>query len=305
MSYGCSKTFARRANFPFGVLPMQLSTAQYLQQPSAPHVDPQIRSNSRAGWAALSRALVSVLCGYLLGIVNGGATVMLLWITTDGFRRPVDKVTGDPLTVLLIGSGVLFFSSLYASFLVLRGKWRCMTNAPEQRSARWFMFASMICILSGPAINYASRFVGETTARRTRTAEMLRELQLKKEGALSKASVHFAQQLRDTSPAAYMQLAGSFIIPFGPIFFVLFLRSVHHCLGSVAGARFAELYLLYVALLFLGTLFLLLDPRTKIMVDLVLALGAGWLFAVVWYFLLVVGAIYTTSAYLNATRTVE
>jgi hypothetical protein len=105
--------------------------------------------------------------------------------------------------------------------------------------------------------------------------------------------------------SGYMRLASSVITPFGPIFFVLFLRAVHGCLGSFAGARLTELYLLFVVLLVAATLSFLLDPTVKIRLDLLGMLAIGMLVAGVWYLLLILGAVFTISAHLNAPRSTE
>lgn len=274
---------------------MNLSTMRYLEAPLPPHpAGPP--GTGEMGWNEVSKGLFGVLAGYILGILNGVGGVALMWSVTAGFRRPPAEITGDDLTLFLIGGAVLFFSSLYSSYLLLRNKWRCMMNAPEQRSARWLMFASMLCVLAGPAINMASGFVGAPPAPKTRT------LEIEVHPSAAKAAALYAEKLRDNDLTAYMRLAGSIIAPFGPIFFVLFLRALHSCLGNSLGARFTELYLLFVVLLAAATLSLILDSSVHIRSDLLLCLAVGWLVAAVWYFLLIVGMVFSVTAHVNAPR---
>jgi hypothetical protein len=273
---------------------MNLSTMRYFEPAPGSVAEKQTGYEDMA-WTEVTKGLLTVLAGYILSLVNAVASIGLVWIATDGFKVPVARVTGDPFTVLLIGGTILFFSSLYCSFLVLRGKWRCMINAPEQRSAKWLMFASMLCVCAGPILNFSAGFIGGTSAR-----PLPDDLRMRSGAA--RAAVQYAAQYRQNDLSAYMRLAGSVISPLGPIFFVLFIRAVHGCLGSFLAARFTELYLLFLGLLIAGTLSLILDPRVRIQVDLLLCLGIGWLVAAVWYFLLVLGAAFGISAHINAPR---
>jgi hypothetical protein len=276
---------------------MNLSSMRYLEPAHAPVPD-KLSVGDELGWTEVSKGLISVLGAYVLGIINGIASVMLIWFTTAGFRRPVHQITGDDLTLFLVGGAMLFFSSLYSSYLLLRGKWRCMMNAPERRSARWLMFASIVCVFAGPAINLASSFVGAPAIK-------IRPAEIEKHPSAAKAAALYVEQLRDNDVGAYMRLGGAILAPFGPIFFVLFLRALHNCLENSLGARFTELYLLFLALLTAGTLSLVLDSRVHIRSDLLAYVGIGWLIAVVWYFLLIVGGVISIAAHLNSSRSVR
>jgi hypothetical protein len=271
---------------------MQLSSMRYLEAPLPPMAKP---TGEEFGWPEVTKGLYSVLGGYLLSILNGAGSVILLWICTAGFRRPTHAVTGDDLTMLLVGGAVLFFSSLYSSYLVLRGKWRCMMAAPDRHSARWLMFASMLCICAGPAVNFASGFVGGAAPPKVKPADI--------EGRSAvKAAALYAERLRDNDLAAYMRLGGTIVAPFGPIFFVLFLRAVQRCLGNFLSARFTELYLLFLGLLTIGTISLILDSRVHIRADLLAILGLGWIAAMLWYFFLIVAAAMSITARVNTAQ---
>jgi hypothetical protein len=271
---------------------MQLSSMRYLEAPLPPMAK---ASGEEFGWTEVTKGLYSVLGGYLLSILNGLGSVILLWICTAGFRRPMHAVTGDDLTMLLVGGAVLFFSSLYSSYLVLRGKWRCMVSAPERHSARWLMFASMLCICAGPAVNFASRFVGAAAPPKVQSADI-------EARSAIKAAALYAERLRDNDLAAYMRLGGTIVAPFGPIFFVLFLRAVQRCLGNFLSARFIELYLLFLVLLTIGTISLILDSRVHIRADLLAILGLGWIVAMLWYFFLIVAAAMSITARVNTAQ---
>jgi hypothetical protein len=296
VSYVFGKTRALSANSLHKVLPMQLSSMRYLDATADLPME-KLPGSEPMAWTEVTKGLVAILAGYVLSVLNVVAAGVMLWYTTGGFQTPVAQVTGDNFSILLIGSAVLFFSSLYSSYLVIRGKWRCMMNAPERRGAKWLAFASLVCIFAGPAINFASSFVGMTAPRPRPRPSRVEELPRG-----SNALTRYAEELRGRNLTAYLRLAGSTITPLGPIFFVLFLRAIHRCLGGFLGARFTEMYLLFVVLLFAGGLSLLLDSQVRIQVDLLAALALGWLVATIWYFLLIIGAVFGISAYLNEPR---
>jgi hypothetical protein len=278
---------------------MNLSTMRYFESPLLPVAEKPAGTND-AAWIEVTKGLLSVIAGYVLSVFNVAAGVGLIWITTRGFRKPLVRVEGDDFTLLLVGSAVLFFTSLFSSYLLLRGKWRCVMNAPERYGAKWLMFGSMICVCAGPALNFVAGFTSPPPpATRQMTAE-----ELEKAGG-SKAVVRVASQLREANTAAVLRLTGSAIGVLGPILFVLFLRAVHGCLGSFLGARFTELYLLFLVLLFAGSLSLLLDARVRLQADLLVSLAIGWLVAAAWYILLILGAVFGISAHLNAPRSVQ
>jgi hypothetical protein len=273
---------------------MDLTTMRYLE--SAPASAPGVPSPYEdMAWTEVTKGLLAVLAGYVLGFLNLAGSVAVLWFATEGFKRPASEATGEAFTVLLIGGAALFFSSLYSSFLVLRGKWRCVVNAPERGGARWLMFASITCICAGPVLTYTSSLVGGA-----RPKPLPDESRLK--AGLEKSAMQYAVQLREYDLGGLMKLAGGIISPLGPVFFVLFIRAVHSCLGSFVATRLTELYLLFVGLLFAASLCLLLDPRVRLQTDLLLCLAIGWGVATVWYFLLILAAVFSISAHLNAPR---
>ena len=170
-----------------------------------------------------------------------------------------------------------------------------MINAPDRRGARWLMFASIICVCAGPILTYSSGFVGGVKAKPQPDETRLKH-------GLDKSALQYAARLRQNDLGGFMRLAGSVISPFGPVFFVLFIRAVHSCLGSFVATRLTELYLLFVGLLFAASLCLLLDPRVRLQTDLLLCIGVGWAVATVWYFLLILSAVFGLTAYLNGPR---
>jgi hypothetical protein len=243
----------------------------------------------------VTKGLFTVFGGYVIGMLNVCGIVALLWYTTDEFKKSIDQVSGNPFTVLLLGGAVSFFASLISSYLLIRGKWRCVVNAPEQRGAKWLMFASVVCICSGPALHLASGFAKAATV-----TQKTDEVEIKP--GLERSMIRYVEELRENDSAAYLRLMGCVITPLGPIFFVLFLRAIHRCLGNIAAARVSELYLLFIVLLAVGSLSLLFDPSVKVRFDLLAILGIAWLVGMAWFFLLILSAVFGISAHLNAPR---
>jgi hypothetical protein len=275
-------------------MPMKLSTMRYLEPAPIP-VSAQPRGADVLAWTEVTKGLIAVLSGYFLTFFNAVATFGLLLWTTQGFKTPADQVSGEHFTLLLLGGTALFFSSLFSSYLVLRGKWRCMINAPDARGARWFMFASLICVCAGPILDFSAGFVARPNKK-----PLPDEIRMKT-GA-ERVAILYARELRGNDLSGYMRLAASVISPLGPLFFVLFIRAMYGCLGSFLAARFTELYLLFLGLLIAGTVSLLLDPRVRIQMDLLACIAIGWVTALVWYLLLILGAVFGVSAYINTPR---
>jgi hypothetical protein len=275
---------------------MHLSTARYLDPAPAP-VASLPAGADRMAWTEVMKGLLTVIAGYAMGFISSFAAVTVVWIATGAGRISLDQVSGHEYTWLLVGGSVCFFASLASTYLLFRGKWRCVMNAPEHRGAKWLVFASMVCVCAAPALHFASGF----GYAQPRVKVRIDQPEFKPQ--VEKVMARYIERLRESDPSSYMRLAGSVLAPLGPIFFVLFLRAVHVCLGGFAGARFTELYLLFVTLLFVGSLALLLDPNVKIGMDLLVCLGAGWVLSFVSYFVLIVAAVLKISAYVNASQT--
>jgi hypothetical protein len=272
---------------------MELSTMRYLE-PDAVSAPAKPTGPENRAWTEVTKGLVAVLCGYLLTAFNAAGAFALVVFATNGFRRPIAEVTGEPYTVLLVGGGLLFFTSTFSTFLLLRGKWRCVGNAPERGGARWLGFASMVCLGAATAVGLAS----ELTARhRVVVRGNLRE---EWRLTLSDRTVRAARELRGGDASACLRLAAGTAAPLEFAFFVLYLRALYRHLGSTGGARSAELCLLFGVLLLVGCVALVFDPRVRLEINLLWCLAAGWLGAAVWYLLLILGAVFRISAHVNA-----
>jgi hypothetical protein len=278
---------------------MDLSTMRYLE-PAPDPVSTKPAGSEDMAWTEVTKGLLTVFAGYLLGILNVGAMLGVLWFATEGFKNTLDKVKGDQFSVLLIGSSVLFFSAIFSAYLVLRGNWRCVVNAPERRSAKWLMFASTVCICAGPTLNVASALVHDVGKKPDERAS-----EVDPKPSFEKTAIRYVSRVRDNDLASFLQLASGIITPLGPVFFVLFLRAIHRCLENFLAARFTELYLMFLVLMIVGSLAMLLDPRVKIKIDLLAGLSVATLVASAWYLLLILGTVFGISAHLNAPRTVE
>jgi hypothetical protein len=139
---------------------MNLHTLCYLPEAPIEQVDPTI------GLRDLRKGLCTIMLGYVLCAASILAAGGVLWyvvvqIQESGASR---KVLENASTILF-ATALLFFLGLIGSLiLVVRGKWICLMHAPESYNAKWHMFAAILCILSGPALNRASILLPDSDA---------------------------------------------------------------------------------------------------------------------------------------------
>lgn len=256
---------------------MKLHTAYYLPESVDEMADPII------GLPDLGKGLNTILKGYLLSLASVLTAVGVLWylISLYGVGPLTPKSSEQASTMLFAAALLLGLAGLGSVVLILRGKWLCLASAPEQYHAKWMMYLSIVCVLAGPALNLGAFLIGDSKAtRRSHTqnhaAILLHEIEKYEDG------------IRQLDTRGYVELAGQVIALLSTIFFVLFLRAVALCWGARTRVLFTELYLLFLGVLVAGVVlflwkpfFVLARPR------LLLALGGGWLFAGLWYFVLI------------------
>lgn len=271
---------------------MTLQTLSYVPQAECNQPDPTI------GLSELRRGLWLVVLGYLSMIALLVGAGLGLWLAfSESAEASRSRAAAEDLEVYLFAGCVVFLLLGLASIaLVIRGKWVCLMHAPETFHAKWFMFGAIVCILTGPALNFGSSLIGEqapNTARKSKaarvTAVMRRDYEEYKKG-LPKFD----------SARSWTKLAGDIAGLLSTVFFVLFLRAVALCWGYQGRARFAELYLVFIAVLVAAIVVLLRNPSYMIhRPQLLLGLASGWLLSGVWYFFLIIGTI----SGLHAVRT--
>ncbi|HEY7311231.1 MAG TPA: hypothetical protein VH643_17855 [Gemmataceae bacterium] len=270
---------------------MTLQTLAYMPDANSEHPDPSI------GLPELRRGLGLVVLGNLMSIGVIAATVGLLWyVFSSAAALPGLRKTPENLSVLVFTAIlVLGLLGLVSLATIVRGKWICLMNAPESYHAKWFMFAAIVCIVAGPALNVCSPLFAEkapNTAKKGRveqtTAALRREIEEYKKG------------MPTLDTRGWTKLAGDVAGLLSGVFFVLFLRAVALSWGYQGRARFAELYLIFLALLVAGLVVLLRNPSHWIdRPQFLLALAGGWLLSGVWYFVLIL----VTIAGLQTVRT--
>ena len=260
---------------------MNLYTLTYFPEPAREMVDPML------GLSDLRKGLNTILMGYLLvgaAVLAAGGVVAYLVIKAGSgplTRGAVEKASTVLFAVVLL-LGLAGMGSLY---LIVRGKWMCLSSAQELFHARWMMFMSILCLLAAPALNTGALLVGESKAgARGRAsnlaAALLAELEQYKHG----------MPVLDTR--AYVKLAGQTIGMFSGVFFVLFLRAVALGWGAPWRARFAELYLFFLAVLVAGLVVLIWKPSYMLArPQLLLGLIVGWLIAGLWYLTLILSMV--------------
>jgi hypothetical protein len=238
------------------------------------------------GLPDLRRGLNTILMAYMLvvGVILAAVGIIFVLIIETKGAEPTSKVVENASTVIFALLLIVPLVFLFSLALVIRGKWLCLSAAPEQYHAKWMMFLSILCIVAGPLLNTGGFFIGDDTpADPTRPPTK----------AISVAHVQhefekYKHGMPELSTRDYVKLAGEGIGMLSSVFFVLFLRAVAMAWGFPLLARFAELYLMFIALLVFGSIILILKPAIMLIhPQLLLAVVAGWLLAGPCYFVLI------------------
>jgi hypothetical protein len=281
-----------------------LQTQQLLEPELIPSTPPSFNPlNHETGWSEVATGLNRVLIGYFLSFLCACLGVALLvWLslqaTSGSLANAKNAVNAS--VVLLIGGCLLGLLSLVSFGFVLVGKWACALHAPERHGARWFIFATITCLIVGPVVNIVFGIAGATegqldppsarTAPGARTAHVARSIRAAR---AARADVRRARAVPEalTRPPTLIQLVGSAVSLATTLFFVLFLRAVGLCFGAENYSRMAELFLFFTGLLLAFTFYLLYTvPPQAIRPLVLLGLGAGWVASLLGYVALVIGA---------------
>jgi hypothetical protein len=189
---------------------------------------------------------------------------------------------GGIFSLLIIGAIVLVLLLLAGYGVIIRSQWRCLRNAPEHCGAKWWMFATMLCIVAGPVLGAATSLAGSDD----RPAHVPVNNKAAVPATLREA---LAESEKAEASAAPMKIASSVIGLLSQLFFVLFLRSVALSFKDGLRARVAEMYLLLAGVLFAGLVGLIVTPETFLAKPiLLLFLGGGWALSAIWYLGLIV-----------------
>jgi hypothetical protein len=277
---------------------------QNWQPRSAPY-QPQLHGDAllrhELGWSDVASGLARILYGYFLLFVIVAIwvfmTVALAYTVANTATTPRPRANaGPPIQVwwiLGLGGGIIFLMSIYAYIQLFVGKVRCAIHAPERCGARWFIFACLLTIIVGPAmsmIDWVNAQVNPPSVQKQR--EQLRELERIDGQNNPDALLDFLRR-----NITVTQIAGMLISMATTVFFVLFLRSIGTCFEESRLTVMADLYLMFSALLYGFTIFLVFFAGFNQSTLLILGgLAIGALASIAWYIGLVV---YTRILILN------
>jgi hypothetical protein len=260
---------------------MTLATEIYL----AANTDAQVEAEMQAewGWKEVSRALYGILLAHLLmiGAVVVAAGVIACMVLEMADASPAEKAGGPSMVLyLVVGLAGLVLLSSYG--LILKNLWRCLMHAPERNHAKWLMFASILCILMGPALSTCAGFFGAGQPAEA-AADEPRAVPSRFAGARGYAKV---LSVRRTDGC--LRVAGSTVGLLSSIFFGLFLRATALCFEHHVRARLAEGYVLLQVIL-AGVSFTLIQDPVQLLAhpEMLLGLVAGGLVVFLWYLVLV------------------
>jgi hypothetical protein len=224
------------------------------------------------GWHEVAKGLNRILLGYfilLVGFVILGVSFGLL--AAGLATKHKDKSLALLFEVLcLVGALAVCALSLWSYKIILWAKWRCLKHCPERCGAKWMIFACIIGIAMGPAMNFFCSMGG-----------------VKRSAVLSKGPQGFKMPEFDTS-TRYMQAACSSIALASWALFMGFLRAAANCFNDRARAFQVFLWLCFFGLLWVSTFFLVFaNPRLLFQPVVLLWLGLGWILAFIWHLLLI------------------
>jgi hypothetical protein len=280
---------------------MQLSTGSYLPRAS---LDLPPGQQPTAGWEEVTKGLLGILAGYAVSIVSVAAVVALVLSVVAEVGGPTAlsaKQSGDAATVLYVGAGILFLTSLLSLALILRGQWRCLMNAPEHCGAKWLMFASMLCVVAGPTMGTLSGFA--TDAPTPPVQAQARATKPKGPMPAPDRVKHYREAVATDNAAGYMRLASALVNLLSTVFFVLFLRGVALAFDDQLRTRIVEFYLLFFGLVVGASALVVVDPSWLITLpEVLLLLAGGWVLCFVGYFLLILNTCACISAGLARQR---
>jgi hypothetical protein len=256
-------------------------------------------NDAEIGLADIRTGILRIVMGYLIllgGILAlAGLCVYVGFQLREGYSR---KTAEEASTVLFAGLLVFGLLSLFSVGCIVRGKWNCLMAAPERYHAKWLMFASILCVLVGPALNVASFLVGADKEESARISQARKD-----PAALLKQMEEYKKSMKDLGTRTYTKLAGDFAAMLSTVFFVLFLRAVALCCHDRPRALMAELYLLFTGLLVAGVVYFFINPVPFLKrPELLLGLLGGWLFSALWYFLLIISTLVCIGNILSRPR---
>jgi hypothetical protein len=267
---------------------MNLHTLVYLARPPVQPADPTL------GLRDLRKGLNKILMGYLLLVgavlaACGIAGYLMIQAEEEPLSR---KAVEHDSTVLFTMAILLGLAGIGSLALIVRGKWICLSSAPELFHAKWMMFMSIVCLLAAPALNTGAILIGESKADTRGRASNQTSALLHRLDAYKHELDQYKDGKLELDTRGYIKLAAQGLGLLSGVFFVLFLRAVALGWDAQWRARFAELYILFLALLVAGLVTLLWKPSYMLArPQLLLGLLGGWLVAGLWYFALIVSMV--------------
>jgi hypothetical protein len=238
------------------------------------------------GWSDVCSGLKKMLVGNILQLVCAFIGLWLLLGLADVNRmlRSVNGKADWNLIVFYAGVATVGLGLFFSYIMVIMGQWRCLA-APERKLAKALMFASMLCILAAPVLNFLAGWTGGMDA--------------------AMAAKHTGAGGKGLSASDYMGLASGILGMLGNLLFIFFLRACADCFDNKILVWCCNLYLVLTGTIILVSLAIAfnflhidLDPREiskglrkgdyKILMELglIFYLLVASLISYVWYLLL-------------------
>lgn len=233
-----------------------------------------LRIRRETGWPDVARGLTLIFRGYVLFVVCMLLGAGLLWLIADRHSemgRLTKKLLGSWEAGVYLGLAIGLGGPFLAGGMVLLGRWRCLSYAPERHGAKSLILCCTTSLLLGLVLLVAGVLAF--------LSENVRTIRYGWHG-----EIHLDLSL----PTLILECAcfGVFII--SDVFFVLFLRAVAFCLRDEGKARHADLYLVFTAFLVGGSLYIVLgNPALARQPEFLIMLTGCWVLYYAWHTLLV------------------
>jgi hypothetical protein len=197
---------------------------------------------SEFGWPDVATGLWKVLTGY--GIIIVSVFLLLALVigvgleieAAGGMKKANQGLVAQRALLVFGGLAIAGLVCLLGYYMILAGKWKCLMHVPERYGARWFMFASITCIVMGPALGFATGFLSESEKPTPQQQRIVQEFLKTGKGADKVIAIN--------KTSFYLNLASTVISIMSFAFFVLFLRAVAYCFQDRVRIWFANGYLM-------------------------------------------------------------
>ena len=255
----------------------------YKSLPNRSTLDPDDPLRMEKTWGDVVSGLDRILVGYLVLLLCALGVGFLVVVVLDhvhimqtGTQEEKENSAILGLWVIYLGFGLVGIAILISSWVILVGKVRCAYSVADRYGARWFIFACLVCLATGPILNMAISIGLRLTDEEI---SIIRT-------AIAEGKDPIPMML--TSRLGVLNILLSSISIAGSIFFVLFLRSVGRCFNDNVLTTMVDFYLFFHLMVISASTLFYMQMFNNIY-SLMISLGIliGMVVTGLWYIVLI------------------